>query len=306
MSGKKSAGALWAMLALLVAGVSGFWFLRDKGGAPPVQSGHESVASALGVPRSAGDPITETPVTGTLRYPAYDPAMRQARGPKAYSILRTGPWRGPGEARDQVLALKPRSDAGDGVASYEIELVVRACRQLIDGDAEKAWLAMREARMNPDPHYFERLEIQLEECAALSADAGLYEAAWLERAAEQGSVEAQLLYAIDADTVLGPAASSAERAGELQAWRDRSIHYLHALAEGGNVEALSQLAHVYNMGLQAAHDPVAAYAYLKVVSRLRPNAVYGDMLEQQRRRLNPGQQQDAAAQAEAIERRCCR
>ncbi|MCS4229830.1 hypothetical protein EDF77_3091 [Stenotrophomonas maltophilia] len=233
--------------------------------------------------------------------------MLQQVGAKAYSIYRTKAWRAAGDAKQQVLALKPRSDAGDGLATYEIELAVRDCRDLISGEPEASWQAMRRAGMRTDPDFLSKLEVRLGECVALSQDPTLYEAPWLARAAEQGSVEAQLLYAIDVRTAVGAASASelAEREEDVLAWRETSLRYLHALADGGNVEALSGLQSVHENGYRAAKDPVAAYAYGQVLQRLSLSFWSDALLAQSRQALSASQQQRAAEQAEAIYRRCC-
>ena len=233
--------------------------------------------------------------------------MLQQVGAKAYSIHRPPAWRAAGDAKQQVLALKPRSDAGDGLATYEIELVVRDCRNLISGEPEASWQAMRRAGMQTDPDFLSKLEVRLDECVALSQDPALYQAPWLARAAEQGSVEAQLLYAIDVRTAVGAASAAEleEREEAVLAWRETSLRYLQALADGGNVEALSGLQSVHESGYRTVKDPVAAYAYGQVLRRLSPAFWSDALLAQSRQALSLDQQRRAAEQAEAIYRRCC-
>ncbi|MET0130237.1 MAG: hypothetical protein ABW207_06150 [Stenotrophomonas chelatiphaga] len=293
------------MVVVAVGAAIGFW----RGDAQPGTVPAVDADRVDGVAGSATPVARLTPrqSSGRPGSPAYDPAMLQQVGAKAYSIYRTKAGRAAGDAKQQVLALKPRSDAGDGLATYEIELAVSDCRNLISGEPEASWQAMRRAGMRTDPDFLSKLEVRLGECVALSQDPALYEAPWLARAAEQGSVEAQLLYAIDVRTAVGASSASelAEREEDVLAWRETSLRYLHALADGGNVEALSGLQSVHENGYRTAKDPVAAYAYGQVLQRLSPSFWSDALLAQSSQTLSPSQQRRAAEQAEAIYRRCC-
>lgn len=301
---RKAGIAGCVVLVAAIATTLWLWRGNSDDGSPPSNPQAAAFSNAPARPNPVPSPAT-TQHLQAARFPAYDPSMRNAVGPKAYSIQRETAWRAPGDARQQVLALKRQSDAGEGLASYEIELIVRDCRNLINGNPEEAWQALQRAGMRPDPNHLSRLEIGLGECAALSQDPTLYDAPWLARAAEQGSVEAQLLYSIDIEAVIGPASTLTGRDDELQAWRETSLRYLHSLADGGNVDALSALASVYDNGFNVARDPVAVHAYRQVLSRLDPRYIDETTLARERRALAPEQQQKAADQADAIYKRCC-
>lgn len=293
------------MVVVAVGAAIWFWFGDAKHGmasTAEVNAGGGVAGSAMPVAR-----LTPRQPSGRPGSSAYDPAMLQQVGAKAYSIHRSPAWRAPGDAKQQVLALKPRSDAGDGLATYEIELVVRDCRNLISGEPEAGWQAMRRAGMRTDPDFLSKLEVRLGECVALSQDPTLYRAPWLARAAEQGSVEAQLLYGIDVRAAVGATSASelAEREEDVLAWRETSLRYLQALADGGNVEALSGLQSVHEHGYRTVKDPVAAYAYRQVLQRLSPTFWSDALLAQSRQALSLDQQRMAAEQAAAIYRRCC-
>jgi len=304
VAGRKKFIAAFTGVALLIGLIGGWQWYRDVAspgqlqGSDQVPVGHGAAASterrtALG---TAGRSKASVQVDQTL--------VKRFDG-KAYTIVRTGLYRKPGDAKAQILALKPRSDAGDALASYEIHLAVLDCRQLLGGNPEEDWQRLKDAGMHPDPAFMAGIERRLGECGALSQDLALFDAPWLARAAEQGSVEAGMLYYISPESVLGEYSEWLAHPERVQEWRENALRYLQAGASDGYLDALAALGRAYERGIVVDPDPVAAYAYTLAAGQSEPTYLSEVMIGDMRDALSPQQQAQAKARAKVIHRDCC-
>lgn len=120
-----------------------------------------------------------------------------ARGGRTFSVETSVPDY-EGDAKAYVEAWVPSSRAGDAAASYAIYLRVRNCRLAMRPIGEDE-LAIDQASGIAQQALRTR-ERELGQCAALMSAEDLFQANWLELAAEQGSLEARLIYATNRPT----------------------------------------------------------------------------------------------------------
>lgn len=301
--GKRQLAGALAIMGLLGAGL---WCFRGaSAGAPDtVDAALRQALAASSAEAGTGADATAD-ATAPARRLSVDPALVQHKGGRAYTIVRTGLYRPPGDAKAQVLALKQRSDAGDAMASYQIHLSVLDCKQLMTGSPEESWQRLKDAGMNPDPAFLAGIETRLGECAALSQDAALVNAPWLALAAEQGSAEAGLLYYISPESVLGEPREWLSHPERVQEWRDNALRYLQAGANDGFVDAVAALGRAYQTGIVVDQDPLAAYAYTLAAGRSEPVYVSETMIAGFRDALSPAQQAEAQVRARKIYAACC-
>ena len=235
--------------------------------------------------------------------PSPAPGTFRAVGPKAYELSRQGSHRPPGDARAYVQQLLPRSEAGDGTASYEIYLTVLECRTFTSDRVDQ--LAQSAALVGAEKAFLERSERLLRECGALVLDRDLYPGNWLEKAALQGSVEGQLGYARSPKDVLGTYADILADPERAVAWKHTAGQYLETLARSGIIDAVAELARDYEHGGIVPRDPVAAYAYNLALQQVNPNYVSPLVMQSLDAELSADQRARARLLANTLHGACC-
>ncbi len=216
---------------------------------------------------------TARPVRRKLSAPQVDSRVVHRVGANTFQLIRTGPFREPGDARQFVLDRAPASQRGDAVATYEIYLAVLDCKTAGSPAELQDLDAMQPA--SPAPGALARIERRLEECASLLTDPTLMRGRWLEQAAEQGSVEAMLMYAIDTESIIGNRADFIREPERVIEWKRNAMHYLERAASLGSVDALLGLAHANEYGVIVKPDPVQAYAYYLAAAQVSPEDLLG-------------------------------
>lgn len=248
--------------------------------------------------------VSARPGSAAWRAPQVDPRIVRKLGAKTFQVIRTGAMREPGDARAFVLSRLEKSRRGDALATYEIYLAVLDCRA-VGSPAELQNLdAMRTA--SPDAGALARIEKRLEECGALLTDADLMAGRWLERAAEQGSVEAMLMYVVDTESIIGGRADFIREPERVVEWRRNALSYLKHAASLGSVDALLTLARVNEQGVIVKADPVEAYAYYLAAGQVSLSFAPTELLAPYASELSAEQVRLARLRSTQIHEACCR
>lgn len=242
--------------------------------------------------------VTARPARGKSSAPQVDPRVVHKLGDKTFQLIRTGPVRAAGDAREFVLSRVPASQRGDAVATYEIYLAVLDCKAAGSPAELQNLDAMRPA--SPDPGALARIERRLEECGSLLTDPSLMGERWLERAAEQGSVEAMLMYAVDTESIIGNRANFIREPERVIEWKRNAMHYLDRAASLGSVDALLGLAHASEYGVIVKPDPVQAYAYYLAAAQVSPEFAWNESLASYASELSAEQARDARLRSRQV------
>lgn len=109
-----------------------------------------------------------------------------------------------------------------------------------------------------------------------------------QQAAESGSVQAQLDFALLAADVFSLEAASLDTELILKFKRD-TLRFLDAAMRSGSVDALSRLSDTYEVGRFGPKDPVRAYAYSYARNMIVQSPISAMRLDQLGRPLDPSQ-----------------
>lgn len=232
-----------------------------------------------------------------------DPAVFRSIGARSYEIVRTGDARLPGSALEYVENLIPRAVAGDHGATFLIYLAILECRNYMRWDADNAFDV--EARGGVGMAALENAERKLMECESLSKARVIWEGGWLELAAEQGSVEAKLLYSIDVNSVLGSPSERLAYPEKVAAWKGRAIAYLEDAAGTGNLDALMRLSNAYEKGILIEKNREKAYAYALAANRVKQGSFGSAVLRSLEKDLSMKQRESARSLSYRIYDSCC-
>lgn len=227
---------------------------------------------------------------------------REMVGPKAFNIRFTQAD-STGIALDFVRSRLAASAAGDAQATYAIFQRVSACRREVVAADEGVFRAYSEAGMGAQ--YANSVERSLEQCASLFEDSSVMSGGWLALAAEQGSVEARIVFARLPEEVAGTYQDVLRDPARLVEYRKNAVRYLNEAASQGSLDALVTLGNIYERGLLAERDDVRSYAYKVALGQVRPTAVTLDELARLRRGLSSSQQAQAEMLSREILRDCC-
>ncbi|HYG06047.1 MAG TPA: hypothetical protein VD865_06500 [Stenotrophomonas sp.] len=310
--------AALGLVAVLGAGVNiGFAEVRQRfvealQSQPRVQGASRDSSSASR-PASTGDGLE-----ALIRARRVDPEVVRRLGGRAFEVSRPGGVRrGPrsGEqSLDYVKRLLPASQRGEAAATYDVWLAFFDCQNATSPDATASLPLMATAGIDPQRE-IERLTRVALACESLLTDPELSRVNWLERAAEQGSIEAMLVYAGAPDRILGSLANVLREPDRPRLVRERAMRYLEQAAAAGNVNALRKLSEAFKGGLLADRNLVRAYAYALASNRVNPLAPmprvpglppFPDPDELLASQLSPTQRQEAKALADQIVAGCCR
>lgn len=157
--------------------------------------------------------------------------------------------------------LKARADEGDALASFGIYQKLRQCRQLLSRGIEDG-VASAFEKAGLGDEYLKGVERQAQDCQGASTLLNTQQpGAWLERAADQGALIAQLMYAADQGEVLGTPQDMINNPEKLIRYKKKAMGFLRSAAESGSSDAMFNLANAYTQGFFAEKSPERAYAY---------------------------------------------
>ena len=222
-------------------------------------------------------------------------------GAKAFVVKSTLP----SFASDGLKYVEDRLEAsrrGDGLASYEIYLRVRACRHALSAESDLTFPAY--ASLGEGGEYLKERKQQILLCEGLALKDETMGRDWLSLAAAQGSLEARLMYATVPEDVLGGAEQMLKDPAAVINYKRTALRYLEESAASGSVDALGTLGAIYKNGITAPYEPVLAAAYFAAAKRAKGN---GNAQEALADDGLPIEQQKAALElSEKIYRGCCR
>jgi hypothetical protein len=269
---------------------------------------HHAVPASSEAKTQSKDKSTETKEgreTYSLSVPftELDRSVVTPVGGRAFVINRSSSGRPAGDVLSYVRSLKDKSDRGDAVATYSIFLAVQECKDAFDTKSMNALETMKKAGMGRE--YLAGIERNLNDCAALISDTEYYEAAWLQKAARQGSVEARLYYAAAPESVIGPQRDYLKNPELAVEWKANSLSYLQSASQLGSVDALLLLGNAYSAGIIAPKDPVISFAYYNAADQAFPNEQSSRLIAQLRKKLTAAQQQSARQISQGIIENCC-
>lgn len=227
---------------------------------------------------------------------------RQALEGRAY-FIRSLPIDLEGDALEFVNQRLVAARGGNGLASYEIPLRIDACRRATKPGDQGVYLAY--AQRGLGQQYMLGVAKELERCAPLLFRGDLLAENWLEQAAQQGEVEAQLLYAQDPAATLGTLSellANPERAIE---YRRVAVSQLQRALESGNLDALDALGDIYQRGILAPKDLSAAYAHKLALQQIDAMPSRNRELAALRNALSPAEVSAAEGAASEIRKMCC-
>ncbi|MDH1660554.1 MULTISPECIES: sel1 repeat family protein [Stenotrophomonas] len=247
--------------------------------------------------------VKPTPYVQLAAQRKIDSRYVTAANGRAFTLQRPPIFRPPGDALAFANGLLAASRRGDATSTYEIFLTVSDCQNAMEG-------APPIASNEPEMREFSRQEIdyfktKLTECESLLGDPSFTSKNWLDLAAEQGSIEAKIMYSINPDHILGNVDDYSMKPEKVSEWKEKSIQYLEEASKQGSTNALFQLSNIYENGIVASADPIKSLAYQIAYD----NAKLGNPNNQRqldlRRSLTREQQNRAEQLSKEIFKSCC-
>lgn len=230
---------------------------------------------------------------GALTDLQLDPKTTILLGNGAFRISRSGPLRPAGDALTYVRSLEDASKRGDAVATYKVFLATLDCANTLKrtppADVENGDIAQ-----------------SLAECEGLLSDEDVAKTDWLSLAAEQGGIEAKLMYPVNPEYTLGDAQAFLKNPERVMEWKQRSMRYLDEAASNGSQDALLALSGAYENGVITRKDPMLAYAYAAAAERVSPVPYLPEGLEQMKSALPAKDVRQADLLIEKITSTCCK
>lgn len=232
-----------------------------------------------------------------------DPSVVIPSNGRAYSISRTQSLP-EGDPRAYVQSLLARSEAGDARATYDIYIAVSQCKSTLEAPSLSLLQAYR--AQGAEQQYKESLAQNLEKCEGLVSDPQLSDTPWLKRAADQGSIEAKIMYSIDTESVIGERSEYLSQPERLIEYRADAMNNLKSAASTGSVDALMALGRAYETGILTDKSPTQSLAYYQAAYSAAPNPYLQDMLARDSKKLSYREVESAKILSEKIIEGCCR
>lgn len=230
------------------------------------------------------------------------PTDRSMVGAKAFTLRSKQPvYDGP--ADEYVDSLLLASESGDAAATYLIYLRVSSCRRTLSVNVQSDLPAY--ASMGMAGAYLDSQELALEQCSKLIGNEDLSDRNWLSKAAEQGSLDARIMYATDVQSALGEHVNPIADTEKIATYKANAMTYLLAAAAEGSVDALFSLSNAYENGILVERDLISSHAYDLVLHRINPTYVADETLNETREKLSRDQGRASALLAEQLYRQCC-
>lgn len=208
-----------------------------------------------------------------------------------------------GSATDVVQTLRPKAEGGDAQAAIGLYLKLGACAQAL---AEPISNEELEAYRQVDAaeQFLGGRQRLMESCDG--AQPFVRERGrWLEQAADSGDLEAQLLYSVDAEAILGQASAMLADPARVDAYKRKASTFLHQQAATGNIDAMLSLAMDYQNGIMQKKDLVTAYAYYRAVALAAPHIAPPQLLGSLSSSLSPSEIKQAERKGHSIYSSCC-
>ncbi|WP_226469894.1 hypothetical protein [Luteimonas panaciterrae] len=208
-----------------------------------------------------------------------------------------------GNAVDVINQLKPLAEAGDAKASFLIYMKLHSCLGAMRPTDPEVQEAYRKAGITIDQAATER---ELIECEGLQGEDYSSRSKWLELAADNGLLEAQLAYSTDSKSIIGGAADRLKDPDKVKRYKQKASAYLLNAANHGSVEALMSLSSSYREGVLFDKNMVNAYAYYKAAQMASPELDMSSVLRSYENQLSSDELKRGANLSQEIYNRCCK
>lgn len=290
------AGLITASLAVLAALTISIHSARPISNPAPqenISRKENGIPSSQNLQRDIGSLVSRAKI---------DPeVVIQNRG-RAYSISRMQSLPD-GDALTHVQSLLQKSKAGDATATYAIYLTVNQCKSALDPPSLSLLQAYRTQGI--EKQFKDSLEKNLIKCESLMSTPGLSDEPWLKRAADQGSIEAKIMFAIDSTSILGNRSDYLSHPERLIEYRTEAMQNLQYAASTGSVDALMALGNAYETGILTEKSPSQSLAYYKAAYSLAPNAGLQELLSRESKSLSLREVEIANKLSNQIINNCC-
>jgi TPR repeat protein len=233
------------------------------------------------------------------------PQSRQGRrmiGSRAFRLGTSMPSYD-GSALDYVRQRERASNDGNAQASYEIFMRIDSCKRAIQSNDADLYRAYDSIGMSKQ--YSERIERSLEQCSDIGTDAGLLSKEWLSIAAEQGSIEAQLIYAMSPEETLGTTEDMLRNPAKTESYRNNAVRYLQEAASQGSLDAVAALGRAYDAGIIIERSPIQSHAYQLAAQRADYSLSSELKLDELKKSMSSADINIAETKANLIYIQCC-
>lgn len=208
-----------------------------------------------------------------------------------------------GPAAGVLQQLTPLALSGDANAALKLYMTLSRCEEALHQPSDLDRLS--ELMTADDMKILKAKQLAMElDCATVASELKS-RGRWLELAAQAGDLQAQLLYSVDAEALLGTRRDILKNPDAVKQYRDRATGYLKSLAARGSIDAMLQLSSTYESGVLLERNDVLALAYLQAASFSDPDAAYLDLSAPIKARLSHLQQAQAMRFAKDLHQSCC-
>jgi TPR repeat protein len=167
-----------------------------------------------------------------------------------------------GNLKDNLAALADAAQGGDAGVAFSLADALLKCHMLdMRYAALQAQLAGHPDQNGTIKDALDSLDKEADSCRGLTPEQTQSYGKWLELAARQGDLNAQVNYPSMMSLQL-QSEQNALNGDWITQYKNNSMEFLSAAANSGSVDALNQLATVYSDGLLVNKDPLLAYAYM--------------------------------------------
>ncbi|MBH1633570.1 sel1 repeat family protein [Stenotrophomonas maltophilia] len=276
-------------IALLIAAAFGFWKTVHTAPSTKTLPTQGNIRHGEESKRQGDHNVSELISSNSI-----DAQFVTAHGNKGFSIARTGPLRPPGNALEFVRSLIPASNSGNSVATFRIFLATLDCKRMLIGGV-----------IQVDER--DDAATKLTECESLLTETSIADKDWLTKAAEQGSVEAMVMYPINPDyTLPGGPREYLKDPEAVQKWREKSRQFLEQAASLGSQDALLSLSSAYGAGVVVEKNPVREMAYALAAQQVHPIPGFQEAYQPLRSSLSAPQIEQSEILARTIYQQCCK
>lgn len=267
------------LIALVVAGVI---FLCTKSQEIAGTSSRQSAALVLDQHQHAHAKSITSDQKATL---PFDRPRSASRSPKP-AVLPSG------NLASNLPSLEARALAGHPEIAYALSQQILSCYTKSQPDA--------------DAFFGDVSTTFAEKCRGLTDSDYQNAMKLIAYAARAGDVNAQNSYLADADIWMDRNPSLVYQSDYAEAVSADTLNFLHGAAANGNVEAMVNLAHIYEMGIITPQDHVQAYAYMYSVDKTGLLPGSQRVLAMWQSQFSPNEIMMGTRKGEEIFESCCR
>jgi TPR repeat protein len=231
------------------------------------------------------------------------PSSEFTRNGKAFVLAES--YSAPkGKAVDVIRSLTADAERGDARAAFDIYLKLTSCHSRlntkIDDEARERYRAAGIERS-----VMESAEGAFEDCSGLTPEQNRAAGRWLEAAADNGFLVAQLSYAANPDPVIGNASEMLRSPDAVKRYKAKAVQYLRSAASTGSVDALEALGNAYRSGILIDRDLTKGYAYYYAANLAYPSGQATQFLSRYAQALTADQVATGTRQGKEIYEQCC-